>query len=246
MSGTICALGGAWRQALTRDVTHLFALTPTAERYTTAMHFQSDTRMHILTPHWFDDSVVLGLSLPTEEYAWPEPAVLQRGGSEMGKARRKAEDRGSLPGKKSVFRTAGMSDPPEEGKVAERDVWKGRRILLSTSLELSTGRRKSVEAAIERAGGVVIRYEGNSGDGTAGEELELVDDADVLVARYRWGRAFIKVCSFTIEPGAACLTNSSGPSSAQAYWHTGMAVLRRADWCCLSADRPASALSDPA
>jgi hypothetical protein len=49
------------RTGLTRDVTHLFALGPGSDKYETAMHFQADTCMKVVLPHWFDNSVKLGV-----------------------------------------------------------------------------------------------------------------------------------------------------------------------------------------
>lgn len=76
ISAAITALGGQWRSALTRDVTHLFALAPGSAKYETALHFKEQTGVCILVPHWFDDTVRLGIrDLPTRNYEWPEPRV---------------------------------------------------------------------------------------------------------------------------------------------------------------------------
>src|ERR1700691_2721844 len=78
MSAGITALGGQWRAGLTRDVTHLFALGPGSDKYETAMHFQADTHMKVVLPHWFDDAVKLGVGgLPTKGYEWPDPRYLR-------------------------------------------------------------------------------------------------------------------------------------------------------------------------
>ncbi|KIK36642.1 hypothetical protein CY34DRAFT_16255 [Suillus luteus UH-Slu-Lm8-n1] len=77
LSAGITSLGGQWRTALTRDVTHLFALHEQSDKYQTAMHFAPDTHMFILTPHWFDDSVQAGHRLPELPYSWPDPEVLE-------------------------------------------------------------------------------------------------------------------------------------------------------------------------
>ncbi|KAG1724067.1 hypothetical protein EDD22DRAFT_961881 [Suillus occidentalis] len=77
LSAGITSLGGQWRTALTRDVTHLFALHEQSNKYQTAMHFAPDTHMFILTPHWFDDSVQAGCRLPELPYSWPDPEVLE-------------------------------------------------------------------------------------------------------------------------------------------------------------------------
>ncbi|KAG1721797.1 hypothetical protein EDB19DRAFT_1835292 [Suillus lakei] len=76
LSASITSLGGQWRTALTRDVTHLFALHKQSVKYQTAMHFAPHTHMSVLTPHWFDDSVQAGCHVPEKPYLWPDPEVL--------------------------------------------------------------------------------------------------------------------------------------------------------------------------
>lgn len=76
LSAGITSLGGQWRTALTRDVTHLFALHKQSNKYQTAMYFAPYTGMSILTPHWFDDSVQLGCRISEIPYLWPDPEVL--------------------------------------------------------------------------------------------------------------------------------------------------------------------------
>jgi hypothetical protein len=91
----------------------------------------------------------------------------------------------------SALWTPGKEIPlPPQG---QRDVWKGRRILLSPSLELTAGRREAVQVGIVRARGVVVEYERVGGDGDAEEEAGLLDQADVLITRYRSGVAYANV-----------------------------------------------------
>ncbi|TFY83276.1 hypothetical protein EWM64_g739 [Hericium alpestre] len=158
LSAGISALGGQWRPGLTREVTHLFAVVPGSEKYNTAMHYQADTKVKVLVPHWFDDSVRLGVrGLPTATYEWPDPQILKagkgpNGPNESGEGR--AQNK--IPGdKKAMYRTALMSVAQEGqmGRAVQRDVWQGRRIVLSSDLELSEGRKQAVAAGIARAGG---------------------------------------------------------------------------------------------
>lgn len=55
------------------------------------------------------------------------------------------------------------------------------------------GGRLAIETAIVRAGGFIVEYETNRGEGTKLEEIDLVDQCDVYVTRYRAGRPYIKV-----------------------------------------------------
>ncbi|KAG2126475.1 hypothetical protein BD769DRAFT_1357854 [Suillus cothurnatus] len=191
LSAGITSLGGQWRTGLTRDVTHLFALHEQSDKYQTAMHFAPHTHMSVLTPHWFDDSVRVGRRVPEGPYLWPDPKVLQPGMQVT-----MHEDDGGKKRRKRSGETR-LSSPmvTEEAEYKEGiNVWAGRRLLLSCSLELRQGHREAVEANIQRAGGTIVKVKGTSTDDEAqeNEEATLVDECDVFVTRYRSGKAYFK------------------------------------------------------
>lgn len=194
LTGAICALGGQWRAGLIRDVTHLFALDSTSDKYQTALHYQKDTRVKIVLPHWFDDVVRLGdANLPTTPYEWPDPKILQPGASlvqDNKRARRPTETQASLYKSAMFGGSSDLSVPPILGPSAEpANIWNGKRILLSRTLESSPGRMTAITAGIERCGGIVL-----DSPQSAQDEASKIDEADVLITRYRSGAAYIKVC----------------------------------------------------
>ncbi|EMD41213.1 hypothetical protein CERSUDRAFT_89793 [Gelatoporia subvermispora B] len=200
LSAAITALGGQWRSALTRDVTHLFALAPGSAKYETAMHFKDETGMHVLVPHWFDDTVRLGArGLPMDGYEWPEPRVLKFAHDPASAFPSKPRDRASQKisrARRILYDTALASSTEYKLKRAPpRDVWKGRKILLSASLDLNESQRDAHESDIERGGGVVVKLE-LLDTGTASElseeETRKVEDADIFVTRFRSGAAYAK------------------------------------------------------
>ena len=195
LSAGITALGGQWRSSLTRDVTHLFAISPGSKKYETAFHFQEMTKVKVILPHWFDDAVRLGTgTLPTTEYEWPETRVLRVAQDIEGEEIKRSKTVGA---KKTLFKTAiwtpGQDLPTSTTK--KRDIWEGRIVLLGRSLELTGGRREAVEGSIRRANGVVLEYDG---DGDEKEEVEKVKEADVFITRYRAGAAYVQVCTFVL------------------------------------------------
>ena len=162
-----------------------------SEKYLTAIHYQKQTRVKILVPHWFDDVVRLGAStIPTLPYEWPDPKALQLATlSPKGRRSHKPPgDKASLY-KSVVLGTSEDGEIPENlGKAAERvDVWKGKRILLSVSLGLNPGRREAVVAGVKRHGGVVVDAK------NASDETKKVEDVDVLITKFRAGAAYFKV-----------------------------------------------------
>ncbi|PBK74517.1 hypothetical protein ARMSODRAFT_952169 [Armillaria solidipes] len=191
LSAGITALGGQWRLGMTRDVTHLFAVSCSSDKYKTAKEYQEVTRINIILPHWFDDVVRLGMgSLDTAIYQWPDPGFLkdtQQSNLDDAKKIRKLD-----PDKKVLYKTALLRPDSDISGIPVKNVWEGRRVLLSTSLELSEGRRGAVEKSIHMAQGTVMDYRSNNGDGDEEEELTNVEFCDVYVARFRSGKAYFK------------------------------------------------------
>ena len=84
------------------------------------------------------------------------------------------------------------SDLPTH-RPASSNIWSGRKILLSFSLGLKKGQYDAHVADIERSGGKVIRREQEE------EEAEKVEEADILITKYRSGPAYAKVRGLKIE-----------------------------------------------
>ncbi|KAH9051825.1 hypothetical protein EDB87DRAFT_672208 [Lactarius vividus] len=192
LSAGITALGGQWRAGLTRDVTHLFAVGPGSDKYQTALRYQKDTQVKVLLPHWFDDSVRLGIcGLSTMAYEWPEPPLFTFGrlspemGAAAGDSLLRPQNKLSQE-KKALYRAALITAEQEVklGQAEPRNVWDHRRVLLSPDLELSDDRRQAIEAGIVRSGGVVVEYDAR--------RVDVKYDFDVLIARYRWGGLYVQ------------------------------------------------------
>ncbi|KAK0461234.1 uncharacterized protein EV420DRAFT_1531024 [Desarmillaria tabescens] len=171
LSAGITALGGQWRLGLTRDVTHMFAVSRSSDKYKTAMQYQEVTRINIILPHWFDDVIRLGMgSLDVAIYQWPDPPYLkdtQQSNLDDAKKLRKLD-----PDKKVLYKTALLRPDSDLSGIPVKNVWEGRRVLLSTCLELSEGRREAVEKSIRMAQGTILDYRYKNGDGDEEEELD--------------------------------------------------------------------------
>ena len=198
LSAGISALGGQWHAGLTRDVTHLFAVGPGSEQYRIALRHQKHTQVKVLLPHWFDDSVRLGICrLSTMAYEWPEPSLLAFGrpNPEMdvaGDSLLRPQNKNSQAQYKTAFITA--ETEVKRSRAEPRNIWDRRSVLLSPDLELSDGCQQAIEAAIIRSGGVVLEYDAN--------RVDVKYDFDILIARYRWGGLYIQVnllCSLGVS-----------------------------------------------
>ncbi|KAI0318294.1 hypothetical protein OF83DRAFT_1116811 [Amylostereum chailletii] len=194
LSAGISALGGQWREGLTREVTHLFAVSsdPASEKYLTAMHFKPTLGTKVVLPHWFDDTVRLGIrGLPTTAYEWPDPPVLKSGKraeglgdgtTDMRPQHRVSGDKKELY--RNLFTTEAQTKDAPLGEA--KDVWNGKRILLAPDLELLEGRKETVEMGIRRSGGIVVEHEGMA------EDINIEEDVDVVIARHRWGDVYVR------------------------------------------------------
>jgi hypothetical protein len=206
LSAGISALGGQWRLALTNDVTHLFAVSKNSAKYASAMAHHESTKIMVLLPHWFDDSVRLGIrALPVDPYLWPDPALLKDIGVVIKEENKPKAD---------MMATANKFTPAIDSRVplpkdvdlmpVKKDAWNGKRILLSWTLSLYGSRREAVEAGIRRAGGEILRYPGDDDDDLSTENKEKRRDkkeartaveCDIFITRWRSGRAYGKVRS---------------------------------------------------
>jgi len=157
----------------------------------------------VLVPHWFDNAVRLGMGgLPTKSdleldstkrTVYATVAVFT---PSMGHTTTSIDVDAPL---------AALGQP--ETAASTQAVWKGRKVLPSRTLELYRSRREAVQLGIQRAGGTVLRFEGDGEESEppaeaekqAGRELSTRErvwrrseatrarDCDVLITRWRYG-----------------------------------------------------------
>ncbi|KAK7677912.1 hypothetical protein QCA50_019102 [Cerrena zonata] len=86
------------------------------------------------------------------------------------------------PEKKALYETllTSPSQDPDFSKATPRNIWKERKILLDEELGLTESQRRAHEADIEREDGVVVHGEGG------------IEEADIVVTRYRAGPTYVK------------------------------------------------------
>ncbi|KAL5518345.1 ESC4 [Sanghuangporus vaninii] len=176
----INALGGLFREGYTRDCTHVLAARPDSDKYLTAMHYATATRVKVVLPHWFDDCFKLLVRLPEDPYVWPDPPLL-RTNYALSKARLDPSTKALV--KASVLEEESANKITAQVR-SDRNIWHGKRILLSSTLNLADGRRGAVESSVKRSGGVIVQL--------SGDEVADVDSADVYITLHRVGMAFVK------------------------------------------------------
>ncbi|KAF8519164.1 BRCT domain-containing protein [Gautieria morchelliformis] len=189
----ILAQGGAWRQGLTRDVTHLFVTNTRSEKYLTAMHFRESAHITVVLPQWFDQCWSTQMRLPSEVFQFPDPPYL-RGDHDIAAYKDQMLLKTPAAGshhlesgfdKQAMYGTMQMVGASSPLALRDRNIWEGRSIMLSPSLELDAQRRESVESRIRRSGGVVVIAEEE-------DESVVVEQADIFITRFRTGAAYGK------------------------------------------------------
>ncbi|PVF93787.1 hypothetical protein CPB86DRAFT_829076 [Serendipita vermifera] len=178
------ARGGLYRDAMTRDVTHLLVLAASGDKYRTARTHQAKTKVKIVMVHWFDDCFKIEQRLPEEPYEQPlidaerqeaAPATDEEGKPIVGPRPKPPIVTMSKEARDFYTSLENANTPPSNNEPAEdssskrdsgsyssgsrsqrADVWEGRRILLSNSLLISKERRETVEREIMRHGGHVV------------------------------------------------------------------------------------------
>ncbi|GBE87637.1 hypothetical protein SCP_1103140 [Sparassis crispa] len=145
------------------------------------MHYRDKTGMCVLVPHWFDDTVRLGIrGLPTDECEWPYPRVFKPETSTDGAV---LDVPYRLSSEKKRFYETALASSFD------------RRLS-----RLSASQRDAHEEGIRREGDVIVPLS-LIGSGTpldiAQEEARQVQQADVLITRYRALKAKKTIGSMT-------------------------------------------------
>lgn len=143
----------------------------------------------MVTPHWFDDSFKLQRLQPVELYLFPDPLIFNaalsapptpegfrqsdkaaeqlrrvlRGEIKISQVRADMERRDERQAVWSSVTSAAKGSVRVPSSQQD-GVWVGRRILLSSELDLATGRRESVNAQIVAGDGVVVDTDEDKAD----------------------------------------------------------------------------------
>lgn len=151
--------------------------------------------------------------LDTNPYEWPEPSILDSG-LDAKVLEKDVTERGKE--RRAFLKTLNASSPPpvdHDFNEGEKTVWDGKRIMLDNSLGLDSGRKAAVAAGTHRAGGNIV---------------DTIEEADILITRYRWGNIYLKVLPINLS--SFCIysnLNSEGLTQEQNDRNFEVAVSRR-------------------
>ncbi|KAL9101485.1 MAG: hypothetical protein Q9163_003256 [Psora crenata] len=168
--GGVLAMGGLYSSAVTKQVTHIVALTTKSDKCQAAL--AKNLKCKIVLPHWFDHCLKLGKRIDEAPYCLPDPEILRKSRED----RIPEVTRSDLQGASSVQpgRLATPSTSPSSGR-RELTVFKGKTLMLSDDIEIGSHLRGVIEDLIVSGGGCLTGS---------------VHKADFFICHYRESREY--------------------------------------------------------
>ena len=165
--GATMALGGMESKDLTRQTTHICALSMDHEKCQEAL--KKNPKCKIVLPHWFDDCFRLGRRISEAPYTLPDPEILRTGPDEEIKI----PTSDALEGATSVIPSAVMPGKEREKVV----VFSQKKVMISQDLPINQRLRNILTTLIEQSDGEVVQD---------------VDACDMYVCQYRDGDDYVQ------------------------------------------------------
>ncbi len=166
--GAVTALGGLEAKALSKQMTHVVALSTDHPAYKAVK--QKRLPVRIVLPHWFDDCLKLGRRIDEKPYLLPNPDILKNGPA----------DPLPVPSTPNmVGATSARPDylpKPATPDIQKLHVFDNKKIMLSDDLQLTDRLHETLEGLIQKGGGSIVTD---------------VQECDMFVCQYRDGDNYI-------------------------------------------------------
>ncbi|KAL2170215.1 hypothetical protein VTG60DRAFT_5083 [Thermothelomyces hinnuleus] len=176
IAGAIMALGGMESKDLSRQTTHLCALSLDHPKCIEAK--KKNPKCRIVLPHWFDDCFRLGKRIDEGPYLLPNPEILTKAPEDAVKVPASQQ----LDGAVSTVPTG----PYETSGSEKLVVFAQKKVMLSEDLPINAMLRKTITDKIIK------------GDG---EIVDVVEDCDMFVCQYRDGEQYIRASQLGKDVG---------------------------------------------
>ena len=164
--GAIMALGGMESKDLTKQTTHICALTMDHPKCKEAL--AKKLKAKIVLPHWFDDCFRLGKKIDERPYMLPDPEILRKGPD----ASVNIPDSQHLEGATSAVPTG----PYQVEGGDKLIVFAQRKVMLSDDLPINASLRDTITKKVTRGNGEVVTK---------------VEDCDMFICQYRDGDQYV-------------------------------------------------------
>lgn len=179
--GALIALGGTETKDVTKQTTHICALTMDHPKCAKAV--KAGLKCKIVLPHWFDDCFRLGRMIDEGPYLLPDPEILRAGPDEPVPIPQASQHlsgaTSTLPNHLPHARIGA------DGERRPLTVFQDRAVMLGADLVVSPRLRSILEELITQSGGRVVSKP---------------DDCDWLVCHYRDGADYVRAsqCGKTV------------------------------------------------
>ncbi|KAK4128439.1 BRCT domain-containing protein [Parathielavia appendiculata] len=167
IAGAIMALGGMESKDLSKQTTHICALSLDHPKCIEAK--KKNLKCKIVLPHWFDDCFRLGKRIDEGPYLLPNPEILLKAPEDSVKVPASQQ----LEGAVSTIPT-GPYEPSGSEKLV---VFAQKKVMLSWDLPINAMLRKTITDKIIKSDGEVV---------------DSVEDCDMFICQYREGEQYIR------------------------------------------------------
>ncbi|KXX83410.1 BRCT-containing protein 1 [Madurella mycetomatis] len=176
ITGAIMALGGMESKDLSRQTTHICALSLEHPKCVEAK--KKSPKCKIVLPHWFDDCFRLGKRIDEGPYLLPDPEILRKAPEETVNVPPSQQLEGAI----STVPTGPYDTEGGEKLV----VFAQKKVMLSQDLPINAMLRKTITEKITKG---------------EGEVVDSVEDCDMFICQYREGEQYIRAAQHGKDVG---------------------------------------------
>ncbi|KAK7203185.1 hypothetical protein BZA70DRAFT_291621 [Myxozyma melibiosi] len=183
--GGVQALGGQWSTSISRFTTHI--VTPSIDNpgfKEIASQLAKRPSVKIVLPHWVDYCLKLHRHIKEDMFLFPDPPIWNRGDGPLSAAKKSRSDLFYIhPGHIEEEDARALRLP----EARESSVFRGKKFYLAQDLNLSEHFKMIVGTMIRTA---------------SGEVVDILEDANVYLGRWRAGEDYIKASRSHIFVGS--------------------------------------------
>ncbi|KAL2755645.1 hypothetical protein ACRALDRAFT_2103589 [Sodiomyces alcalophilus JCM 7366] len=177
IAGATIALGGMESADVTRQTTHICALSLDHPKCQTAI--EKKLKVKIVLPHWFEDCFKLGKRIDEGPYCLPDPEILRV--DPTAEVEIPEDKEGRLVGA-----TSPNPDALVQGPAQPSTVFRDKAVMISRDLNITPKSLNIVKMRITGGGGTIV---------------DNVEDCDMFICQYRDGPEYVKAAQLEKEVG---------------------------------------------
>ncbi|KAI9735237.1 MAG: hypothetical protein M1834_001827 [Cirrosporium novae-zelandiae] len=170
--GGVLALGGQFSKHITKQVTHIVALTEDSEKCKAIL--AKKLKCKIVLPHWFDDCLKLSKKINERPYQFPDPEIMRKGPEEPLPATDTTYLHGATSPRPFKPPTPDISPAPHRRDGVK--LFSRKHVMISMDLGIGPHLRATIEDMIIQLGGTMTTS---------------AYKTDILICHYREGQDYL-------------------------------------------------------